>query len=106
MESVEKIERKGNPLPNRMVLIRKKIGKVPVYLNVNDLTPINGYAYWLGLGVYHSSVQASWVLGQFLQIVHMFSLRSKALIRKLVEVVTGMIDGVKWMLFLMARPTL
>ncbi|BBG96719.1 DNA glycosylase superfamily protein, partial [Prunus dulcis] len=46
-------------------------------------------------------------LGQFLQIVHMFSLRSKALvIRKLVKVVTGMIDGVKWMLFLMARPTL
>lgn len=30
---------------------------VPVYLNVYDLTPINGYAYWLGLGVYHSGVQ-------------------------------------------------
>lgn len=36
---------------------RKKIGVVPVYLNVYDLTPINGYAYWLGLGVYHSGVQ-------------------------------------------------
>ncbi|XP_008445255.1 deSI-like protein At4g17486 [Cucumis melo] len=36
---------------------RKKIGAVPVYLNVYDLTPINGYAYWLGLGVYHSGVQ-------------------------------------------------
>ncbi|KAJ8751655.1 hypothetical protein K2173_025814 [Erythroxylum novogranatense] len=36
---------------------RKKIGKVPVYLNVYDLTPINGYAYWLGLGIYHSGVQ-------------------------------------------------
>ncbi|KAL4276840.1 hypothetical protein AHAS_Ahas20G0247400 [Arachis hypogaea] len=33
---------------------KKKPGTVPVYLNVYDLTPINGYAYWLGLGVYHS----------------------------------------------------
>ncbi|KAM2399296.1 hypothetical protein ACFXTH_035872 [Malus domestica] len=43
----------------KMVLVprKKKIGKVPVYLNVYDLTPINGYAYWLGLGVYHSGVQ-------------------------------------------------
>lgn len=32
-------------------------GSVPVYLNVYDLTPVNGYAYWLGLGVYHSGVQ-------------------------------------------------
>ncbi|XP_028766466.1 deSI-like protein At4g17486 isoform X2 [Neltuma alba] len=32
-------------------------GSVPVYLNVYDLTPINGYAYWCGLGVYHSGVQ-------------------------------------------------
>ncbi|XP_010532094.1 PREDICTED: deSI-like protein At4g17486 isoform X2 [Tarenaya hassleriana] len=32
-------------------------GAVPVYLNVYDLTPINGYAYWLGLGVYHSGVE-------------------------------------------------
>ena len=30
---------------------------MPVYLNVYDLTPINGYAYWFGLGVYHSGVQ-------------------------------------------------
>ena len=43
----------------RMVLVqrKKKVGKVPVYLNVYDLTPMNGYAYWLGLGVYHSGVQ-------------------------------------------------
>lgn len=34
-------------------------GSVPVYLNVYDLTPINGYAYWFGLGVYHSGVQGS-----------------------------------------------
>ncbi|XP_039057223.1 deSI-like protein At4g17486 [Hibiscus syriacus] len=42
-----------------MVLMprKKKVGSVPVYLNVYDLTPINGYAYWLGLGIYHSGVQ-------------------------------------------------
>lgn len=32
-------------------------GSVPVFLNVYDITPINGYAYWLGLGVYHSGVE-------------------------------------------------
>ncbi|ONK59566.1 uncharacterized protein A4U43_C08F7780 [Asparagus officinalis] len=31
---------------------KRKTGSVPVYLNVYDLTPINGYAYWLGIGVY------------------------------------------------------
>ncbi|KAF2287262.1 hypothetical protein P3X46_007853 [Hevea brasiliensis] len=43
----------------RMVLLprKKKTGTVPVYLNVYDLTPINGYAYWVGLGIYHSGVQ-------------------------------------------------
>ncbi|KAG8093803.1 hypothetical protein GUJ93_ZPchr0012g20750 [Zizania palustris] len=30
----------------------------PVFLNVYDVTPANGYARWLGLGVYHSGVQA------------------------------------------------
>ncbi|CAK9180468.1 unnamed protein product [Ilex paraguariensis] len=40
-----------------MIHRKRKTGKVPVYLNVYDLTPINGYAYWLGLGVYHSGVQ-------------------------------------------------
>ncbi|XP_058724891.1 deSI-like protein At4g17486 [Vicia villosa] len=40
------------PLPRK-----KKPGSVPVYLNVYDLTPMNGYAYWFGLGVYHSGVQ-------------------------------------------------
>jgi len=42
------------PLPRK-----KKPGSVPVYLNVYDLTPINGYAYWFGLGVYHSGVQGN-----------------------------------------------
>ncbi|GFQ06741.1 desi-like protein at4g17486 [Phtheirospermum japonicum] len=32
-------------------------GSVPVHLNVYDLTSANGYAYWLGLGVYHSGVE-------------------------------------------------
>ncbi|KAK7260930.1 hypothetical protein RIF29_27231 [Crotalaria pallida] len=40
------------PIPKK-----KKPGSYPVYLNVYDLTSINGYAYWLGLGVYHSGVQ-------------------------------------------------
>nr|GEX53273.1 hypothetical protein [Tanacetum cinerariifolium] len=35
----------------------KKNGSVPVYLNVYDLTSMNGCAYWFGLGVYHSVVQ-------------------------------------------------
>ncbi|VVA19922.1 PREDICTED: deSI At4g17486 [Prunus dulcis] len=44
------------------MLCRKSVctedgGSVSVYLNVYDLTPFNGYAYWLGLGVYHSGVQ-------------------------------------------------
>lgn len=36
---------------------KKRDGSVPVYLNVYDLTPMNGYAYWVGLGIYHSGVQ-------------------------------------------------
>ncbi|XP_039015559.1 deSI-like protein At4g17486 [Hibiscus syriacus] len=29
----------------------------PVYLNVYDLTPTNGYFYWAGLGIFHSGVE-------------------------------------------------
>uniref|UniRef100_A0A0C9S3X8 TSA: Wollemia nobilis Ref_Wollemi_Transcript_28260_1456 transcribed RNA sequence n=1 Tax=Wollemia nobilis TaxID=56998 RepID=A0A0C9S3X8_9CONI len=36
---------------------RVRSGSVPVYLNVYDLTPMNGYIYWFGLGVYHSGVE-------------------------------------------------
>jgi len=43
-------------------------GSVPVYLNVYDLTPMNGYAYWFGLGVYHSGVQGSSFF--FLSLTH------------------------------------
>jgi hypothetical protein len=49
----------------RMVLLtkKKKKGAVPVYLNVYDLTPMNGYAYWFCLGVYHSGVQGDVTIG-------------------------------------------
>ncbi|KAH7848767.1 hypothetical protein Vadar_007512 [Vaccinium darrowii] len=32
-------------------------GNTPVYLNVYDLTPMNGYFYWAGFGVFHSGVE-------------------------------------------------
>ncbi|GAB2215378.1 hypothetical protein Droror1_Dr00019761 [Drosera rotundifolia] len=41
----------------RMLTKKRRSGSVPVYLNVYDLSSINGYAYWVGLGVYHSGVQ-------------------------------------------------
>ncbi len=31
---------------------------VPVHLNVYDLTPMNHYVYWVGLGIYHSGIEA------------------------------------------------
>lgn len=33
------------------------LGNTPVYLNVYDLTSINGYIRWAGLGVFHSAVE-------------------------------------------------
>ncbi|KAL3835492.1 hypothetical protein ACJIZ3_010228 [Penstemon smallii] len=41
----------------RKSIVKSGRGSVPVHLNVYDLTSVNGYAYWLGLGVYHSGVQ-------------------------------------------------
>ncbi|XP_072978921.1 deSI-like protein At4g17486 isoform X1 [Typha angustifolia] len=32
-------------------------GNAPVYLNVYDLTPMNGYVYWAGFGIFHSGVE-------------------------------------------------
>ncbi|XP_051150839.1 deSI-like protein At4g17486 [Andrographis paniculata] len=29
----------------------------PVHLNVYDLTPMNGYVYWAGIGIFHSGVE-------------------------------------------------
>ncbi|GER27406.1 D-tagatose-1,6-bisphosphate aldolase subunit KbaZ, partial [Striga asiatica] len=37
--------------------VKSRHGSAQVNLNVYDLTSINGYAYWLGLGVYHSAVE-------------------------------------------------
>ncbi|KAJ1296561.1 hypothetical protein BS78_01G310700 [Paspalum vaginatum] len=33
------------------------LGNTPVYLNVYDLTPANGYVYWAGLGIFHSGIE-------------------------------------------------
>ena len=38
---------------------KKNPGSVPVYLNVYDLTPMNVYGYWLGIGIYHSGLEGS-----------------------------------------------
>ncbi|KAL3010585.1 hypothetical protein AAZX31_07G150500 [Glycine max] len=32
-------------------------GNTPVYLNVYDLTTVNGYMYWAGIGIFHSGVE-------------------------------------------------
>ncbi|KAJ7519357.1 hypothetical protein O6H91_20G035500 [Diphasiastrum complanatum] len=31
---------------------------VPIYLNIYDLTPLNGYMYWFGVGIFHSGIEA------------------------------------------------
>lgn len=28
-----------------------------LYLNVYDLTPLNNYLYWIGLGIFHSGIE-------------------------------------------------
>jgi hypothetical protein len=33
----------------------------PVYLNVYDLIPMNGYIYWAGLGIFHSGIEGSFL---------------------------------------------
>lgn len=32
-------------------------GEYPVVLNVYDLTPLNNYVHWCGLGIFHSAVE-------------------------------------------------
>ncbi|XP_044486921.1 deSI-like protein At4g17486 [Mangifera indica] len=32
--------------------------RVALYLNVYDLTPVNNYLYWFGLGIFHSGIEA------------------------------------------------
>lgn len=33
--------------------------RVFLYLNVYDLTPINNYLYWFGLGIFHSGIEGT-----------------------------------------------
>jgi len=45
----------------------------PVYLNVYDLTPMNGYIYWAGLGIFHSGIEGSFLCHMHLsfpQLIH------------------------------------
>ena len=43
-------------------------GSTPVYVNVYDLTPVNGYFHWAGLGVFHSGVEG--LLTLFIMMLH------------------------------------
>lgn len=36
-------------------------GNAPVFLNVYDLTAVNDYFYWSGIGVFHSGVEGRWI---------------------------------------------
>ncbi|KAK2452420.1 hypothetical protein P8452_00191 [Trifolium repens] len=62
-KSIIPLHLKGKSPATRFSLFRKVNsashgpGKTPVYLNVYDLTPKNGYVYWAGLGIYHSGVE-------------------------------------------------
>ena len=40
-----------------MKLVGYGPGNAPIYLNVYNLTPMNGYVYWANLGIFHSSVE-------------------------------------------------
>lgn len=41
-------------------------GNTPVYLNVYDLTPMNGYLYWAGLGIFHSGVEGRYAYSSYM----------------------------------------
>jgi hypothetical protein len=64
-KSIIPLHLKGKSPATRFSLFRKVNsashgpGKTPVYLNVYDLTPKNGYVYWAGLGIYHSGVEGT-----------------------------------------------
>ena len=70
-KSIEPLHLKGQSPVTCLSLFRKvnsgshgPAGKTPVYLNVYDFTPKNGYEYWAGLGIYHSGVEGM-VLGSY-----------------------------------------
>ena len=35
---------------------------VKVFLNIYDISPINNYLYWFGLGIFHSGVEGTYLL--------------------------------------------
>ena len=43
---------------SRLIGTKKKVG-VPIYLNVYDLTPINGVLHCFGLGIYLSAIEGN-----------------------------------------------
>ena len=49
-------------------------GNTPVYLNVYDLTTVNGYMYWAGIGIFHSGVEGQLTVKTFPNISKKFSL--------------------------------
>jgi hypothetical protein len=51
-------------------------GGAPVVLNVYDLTPMNNYLYWFGLGIFHSGIEGTYVSTTFcpVEVVHILVL--------------------------------
>lgn len=41
---------------------RVKKNQALLFLNVYDLTPVNDYLYWFGVGIFHSGIEGSWVV--------------------------------------------
>lgn len=38
---------------------RIKKNQASLFLNVYDLTPVNDYLYWFGVGIFHSGIEGS-----------------------------------------------
>lgn len=61
LKSILPLRLKGKSAPHfcSFPKVKSKYGpdSIPVYLNVYDLTPMNGYAYWAGFGIFHSGVE-------------------------------------------------
>lgn len=58
-------------------------GNTPVYLNVYDLTPMNGYVYWAGLGIFHSGVEGN---------SNLFNSMSKLSLRKVFKILVKIVS--------------
>lgn len=66
-KSIIPLRLKGKPAIQFCFLPKSKSdsygpGDTPVYLNVYDLTPMNGYVYWVGFGIFHSGVEGKAIL--------------------------------------------